>query len=167
MGSESHRGEPPGPLGFAIVTVSDSRTAATDRGGPAARTLVERAGHAVVLTDLVPDEPGRIREAVEAALALAGCDVVVVTGGTGLSPRDLTIEALAPLFEREIPGFGELFRALSFAEVGAAAMLSRAAAGIRAGRAVFLVPGSPSAVALAMERLVLPEAAHLVAQLRR
>ena len=94
-------------------------------------------------------------------------DVVLVTGGTGLAPRDVTIEAVEPLFDKGIPGFGELFRMLSFAEIGAAAMLSRATAGLASGRAIFLLPGSPAALELALSRLVLPEIAHLLAQARR
>ena len=121
----------------------------------------------MVSQGLVPDEGVRIRRAVETALAQPAVDVVLVTGGTGLSPRDVTIEAVFPLFEREIPGFGELFRMLSFAEIGAAAMLSRATAGVVSGRVIFLLPGSPAALDLALSRLVLPELAHLLAQARR
>lgn len=168
MSVEEHRREAAGAIfGCALITVSDSRTEKTDRGGDVLRDLVERAGHRVASRQLVPDDPARIREAVEAALAQSAVDVVLVTGGTGFSPRDLTLEAIAPLFEREIPGFGELFRMLSFAEVGAAAMLSRATAGLVAGRAIFLLPGSPAALDLALTRLVLPELAHLLAQARR
>ncbi len=156
-----------GPFGFAVITVSDSRTLKTDRGGPKLRELVEGAGHAVAFATIVVDEEGAIREAVEGCLECAGVDAVLLTGGTGLSPRDVTPEAVVPLFEREIPGFGELFRQLSWAEIGAAAMLSRAAAGLARGRAIFLLPGSPGALALAMERLVLPELGHLLAQARR
>jgi molybdenum cofactor biosynthesis protein B len=100
-------------------------------------------------------------------LARPGVDVVVATGGTGFSPRDLTLEAVAPLFDRPLEGFGELFRMLSYQQVGAAAMLSRAAAGLIGDRAVFLLPGSPKAVTLAMEALILPEAGHLLSQARR
>lgn len=151
-------------LGFAVITVSDRRDATTDRGGPVAREAIAGAGHTVVRATIVGDEVEAIRAAVDAALDDAGCDVVVLTGGTGVARRDVTPEAVRPLFERELPGFGELFRQLSFAEIGAAAMLSRATAGTVRGRAVFLLPGSPAGVRLAMERLVLPEAGHLLAQ---
>lgn len=154
-------------LGFALVTVSDSRTERTDRGGAFLAAAVEGAGHAVVRRGLVRDEIAEIRAEALAALALPDVDVLLVTGGTGLAPRDVTIDAVEPLFAREIPGFGELFRMLSFAEVGAAAMLSRATAGLVAGRAVFLLPGSPAALELALSRLILPEVAHLLAQARR
>lgn len=153
--------------GFALLTVSDTRNERTDKGGELLAALVGGAGHRVASRGLVRDDIGEIRAEVKAALALPEVDVVLVTGGTGLAPRDLTVEAVAPLFEKEIPGFGELFRMLSFAEIGAAAMLSRAAAGLVSGRAVFLLPGSPAAVELALSRLVLPEIAHLLAQARR
>lgn len=152
---------------MALLTVSDTRSEKTDKGGELLRSLVERSRHRVVSQGLVPDEGVRIRGAVETALAQPAVDVVLVTGGTGLSPRDVTIEAVTPLFEKGIPGFGELFRMLSFAEIGAAAMLSRATAGVVSGRAVFLLPGSPAALDLALSRLVLPELAHLLAQARR
>ncbi len=154
-------------FGFALLTVSDTRTERTDKGGERLRTLVERAGHRVVSQRIVRDEVEAIRVAVATVLTLADVDAVLVTGGTGLSPRDVTIEAVAPLFEKLVPGFGELFRMLSFAEVGAAAMLSRAAAGLASGRAIFLLPGSPAALDLALSRLVLPELAHLLAEVRR
>ena len=164
---EEHREAAPRSLGYALVTASDSRDEASDVSG---RTMAERvaaAGQRVVERLLVPDETAPLRSAVSALLAQPEVDVVAVSGGTGVSSRDVTVEALAPLFERELPGFGELFRALSFRQIGAAAMLSRAAAGIVAGRALFLLPGSPAAVELAFDELILPEAAHLVAQARR
>ena len=163
-----HRSEAGKPvLGFALITVSDSRTERTDKGGALLASLVKEAGHRLASRGLVRDDIGEIRGEVQAALALPEVDVLLVTGGTGLAPRDVTIEAVAPMFERDIPGFGELFRMLSFAEIGAAAMLSRATAGLVAGRAIFLLPGSPAALGLALSRLVLPEIAHLMAQARR
>lgn len=170
MGVEEHRRYSPGTLGWARLTVSDSRGGpggGDDASGRRIGELVEAAGHRVVAAEAVPDEMPAIRAAVRGFLATAGVDVVVTTGGTGFSPRDVTFEALAPLFDREVPGFGELFRWLSWEQVGAAAMLSRAGAGVVGGRAVFALPGSPKAVELAMSRLVIPEAAHLVGQLRR
>jgi molybdenum cofactor biosynthesis protein B len=150
-----------------VVTVSDSRTEADDAGGAAVRRLAEGAGHRVARGVIVRDEVEAVRGAVEGMLGEAGVDVVVLTGGTGVSPRDVTPEAVEGLVERRLEGFGELFRQLSFAEVGAAAMLSRAGAGVVNGRAVFWLPGSPAAVELAMRELILPEAGHLVAQARR
>jgi molybdenum cofactor biosynthesis protein B len=165
--AEEHRRYSPHHLGFAVITVSDSRTPETDTGGATVRELAAAAGHRVLGADLVRDEIPAIRQAVEAILLSTGIDVLVLTGGTGVSPRDVTVAAVTPLFERPIEGFGELFRMLSYEQIGAAAMLSRATAGLIDGRAVFLLPGSPGAVALAMEKLILPEAAHLLGQARR
>lgn len=168
MSVDEHREAAKGSvLEFALVTVSDTRTEKTDEGGDVLRNLVEQAGHRVASREIVRDEAEAIRAAVAVALALPAVDAVLVTGGTGFSPRDVTLEAVSPLFEREIVGFGELFRMLSFAEIGAAAMLSRATAGLASGRAIFLLPGSPAALDLALTRLVLPELAHLLAQARR
>lgn len=157
-----HRRRAPDRLGFGVVTVSDTRTPEDDASGDRIRELVKEAGHRVVESMIQPDQTADIRWAVRGLLARTDLDVVVVTGGTGLAPRDVTVEAVAPLFEQPVEGFGELFRMLSWEQVGAAAMLSRARAGVARGRAVFLLPGSPKAVELAMERLILPEAAHLV-----
>jgi molybdopterin adenylyltransferase len=162
-----HRAYAPLHLGFAVLTVSDSRRAATDGSGELLRRMATEAGHGVLGSELVPDEAEAIQEAACRLLAVPGVDVLVVTGGTGFSPRDRTVPALTPLFEVEIPGFGELFRMLSYREIGAAAMLSRATAGVVGGKLVFLLPGSPKAVELAARELVLPEAGHLLGQLRR
>jgi molybdenum cofactor biosynthesis protein B len=167
MSAEEHRRAAPATLGFALLTISDTRGERDDASGHAIRDLAAGAGHRIVDSTLVRDEVEEIREAVRRLLALPGVDVVVATGGTGFSPRDVTLEAVAPLFDRPVEGFGELFRMLSYQQVGAAAMLSRAAAGLVGTRAVFLLPGSPKAVKLAMEALILPEAAHLLGQARR
>ena len=165
--AEQHRAYGPDRLGFGALTVSDSRTAADDASGDEIERLVVAAGHRLVERRIVPDDIVEIRAAAGELLRREEVDVLVISGGTGFSPRDLTLEAAAPLFDRRIDGFGELFRMLSFAEVGAAAMLSRAAAGVIGTRAVFVLPGSPKAVELAMERLILPEAGHLLGQARR
>jgi molybdenum cofactor biosynthesis protein B len=167
MSVEQHRSYSIETLGFAFLTVSDTRTAIDDTGGALLCELALAAGHRVVAAQRVHDEPEEIRSALEALLATPGVDLAVATGGTGFSLRDVTVESVAPLFTRPIDGFGELFRVLSYAEVGAAAMLSRAAGGVIGERAVFLLPGAPKAVRLAMERLILPEAGHLLAQVRR
>jgi len=167
MSAEHHRQYAPAVLGFAVITVSDSRRPEDDTSGRTIREMAAASGHRVEDSTLVPDDVAAIRAALRRMLALPGVDVVVTTGGTGLSPRDLTLEAAGPLLDRPVEGFGELFRMLSYHQVGAAAMLSRAAAGLIGGRAVFLLPGSPKAVALAMEKLILPEAGHLLAQARR
>lgn len=158
---------PRAALRVALLTASDSRTNVDDEGGRTLRQLATEAGFTVVDTALLREEPEALRTHVE-GLAISGTvDAVIVTGGTGLGPRDRTPEAVAPLFERRLEGFGELFRALSFAEIGAAAMLSRADAGVVGDALVFLLPGSPAAVRLAMQRLIVPELAHAVGQLRR
>lgn len=167
MSVDEHRSYAPETLGYAVVTVSDTRALEEDRSGNALVELVEEAGHRVVERRLVRDEVSLVRQVVIELTARDDVDVVVLTGGTGFSPRDLTVDAVTPLLQRPVEGFGELFRMLSFEEVGAAAMLSRATAGIVHGRLVFALPGSRPAVRLAMERLVLPEAAHLLGQVRR
>lgn len=168
MTVESHRAEvPPRALGFAVVVVSDSKDPATDRNGPLVQDLVEAAGHALAERKLLPNAVSAVQEELQDLLARDGIDVVVFCGGTGFSPRDLSVDAVRPFLEREVEGFGELFRALSFAEVGAAAMLSRACGGVARQRAVFCLPGSPHAVRLAVERLILPEVGHLLGQVRR
>lgn len=152
--------------GVAIVTTTDSRTDAEDVSGALCARLVEAAGLRVAARRLVANEMERIRAEVHALLALAEVDVILVLGGTGLGPRDVSVEAVNKVCELGLPGFGELFRALSYAEIGAAAMLSRATAGVAWGKALFVMPGSPAAVAMAMERLILPELDHLLAQVR-
>ncbi len=164
---EQHRAYGPGQLGFAALTVSDSRTETDDASGDEIERSAVTAGHRLLERRIVPDDIVEIRAAAAEILQRDDVDVLVLSGGTGFSPRDLTLEAAVPLLERRIDGFGELFRMLSYEEVGAAAMLSRAAAGVIGRRAVFVLPGSPKAVALAMTRLILPEAGHLLGQARR
>jgi molybdenum cofactor biosynthesis protein B len=155
------------PLGFHVLTVSTSRTETEDRSGPLIRELVEAASHVVAGHGIVPDDPARIGDALDAALADPAVHVVVLNGGTGVSARDCTPEVVAARLERVLPGFGELFRMLSWEEIGSAAMLSTAIGGIAHGRPVFAVPGSPKACRLAMERLILPDIGHLVGELRK
>jgi molybdenum cofactor biosynthesis protein B len=163
---QQHRASAPASVQAAVVTCSDTRTPETDQTGGAIRSALEAAGHAVVLHRVVRDDIPEIREAVDAALS-AGARAVMVNGGTGIAPRDVAVEALRPLFEKELPGFGELFRMLSFEQVGSAALLSRATAGTYRGAVLFALPGSPRAVGLALERLILPELGHLVRELSR
>lgn len=150
-----------------MLTVSDSRDAATDRSGEAVRLLIEQAGHRVADRDLLPDDPDRVRERLVTWLAEQTCDGVIVTGGTGISRRDRTHEAVAGLLDQRLDGFGELFRMLSWEQVGSAAMLSRALGGIARGKLLFALPGSTAAVELAMQRLILPELGHLLAELAK
>jgi len=155
------------PVGVAIVTVSDTRRGADDTSGALAERLLGRAGAVVTSRAWAADRVGAIRAAARRALARRDTDVVVLTGGTGLAPRDVTPEAVEPLLERPLPGFGERFRAVSEASVGSAAWLSRAGAGVARGRLVVYLPGSPGAVRDALERLLIPELAHVVRLLGR
>ncbi|MEZ6003251.1 MAG: molybdenum cofactor biosynthesis protein B [Planctomycetota bacterium] len=164
MGLVEHREGAPKQLGFAVITVSDTRRGAEDRGGAYLVESIEQAGHRVVHRGSVPDEPEAIAQALQQALQAPECQLVLFTGGTGLAPRDRTAEVLQAAFEAEIPGFGELFRMLSYQEIGPASMLSRACAGVVDRRVIVALPGSPAALRLAMERLLLPEAGHLVQQ---
>ena len=144
----------------AVITVSTSRTEKTDLSGKILRDTFENAGMAVVFQTLVPDNEEQISAAVLAALEAANC--VVVTGGTGLTHDDCTIEAVTPLFEKTMDGFGELFRQKSYAQVKTAVLLSRATAGLIRGAAVFCIPGSPKAVQLAAEEIIIPEIRHIL-----
>ncbi len=164
---ELHRRTAATAVRCVVVTVSDTRTLETDRGGQVAVELLQKAGHHVVDRAIVPDDVEQIRAKVNAVLQAGKAQVILLTGGTGLSSRDQTVEALRPLTSKEIPGFGELFRMLSFQEIGPAAMLSRAFAGVMGKVAVFALPGSPAAVQLALEKLILPELGHLLAEVAK
>lgn len=151
----------------ALLTVSDTRTPENDVSGATARRLLEEAGHRVVDYRILRDEPAEVRDVVGRWLKTAEIDVVFISGGTGISGRDRTYEAVSGLLEKTLDGFGEIFRRLSFDEIGSAAMLSRAVGGIAGGKAVFAVPGATAAVELALERLIVPELAHLISELRK
>jgi molybdenum cofactor biosynthesis protein B len=157
----------PGGVRVAILTVSDSRGPDQDESGRIARELVEAAGHSVCAYAVVPDEPQRIDATLRAWIARPDCDAVIVSGGTGIARRDRTIETVASLIDQPLDGFGELFRALSFEQVGSRAMLSRALGGIAGGRPLFVLPGSPRAVELGLRRLILPELDHVLAELEK
>ena len=161
-----HRSDAPTHVSCFVLTCSDARAQAADVSGRALREGLEAAGHSVVGQTVVRDEPEQIRAAVERGLE-GGARAVLITGGTGITKRDQTVEAIRPLLEKEIPGFGELFRMLSFQEIGSAAWLSRALAGTVRGALVFVLPGSPNAVRLALDRLILPELGHAVRELSR
>lgn len=164
---QQHHATSPVQLRCGVVTVSDTRTLATDTGGQMLIELLAGAGHTIVQRDLIPDDPERICRLVAEAQQRADLDVLLLTGGTGLGSRDQTFETLSRLITKPLPGYGELFRWLSFQEIGPAAMLSRAVGGL-AGRLVVLsMPGSPAAARLAMTRLILPELGHLVREARR
>lgn len=166
---DDHKAYAPEPAAIRIfiITASDSRTPETNQGGRLVRELSEGAGFRVVGETLLPDERAAIAALVGRLAGEKTADVILLTGGTGIADRDATVEALQGLLEKRIDGYGELFRMLSFAEIGPAAMLSRAIAGTVGRTAVFAMPGSPAAVRLAMERLILPELAHVVGELSR
>ncbi len=166
MGHEEHRREAPTTLRFFVVTASDTRGEAEDESGTFLKDAIARAGHQLAGYRIVKDEPAELRAALEAAAA-AAADAVVVNGGTGIAGRDRTFAAVSGMLEKRLDGFGELFRMLSWQEIGAAAMLSRAVAGTWGGRAVFSVPGSRAAVRLAWEKLIGPEVGHVIRELRK
>jgi len=166
--SDDHRRAATGQVArCAVLTVSDSRGADNDRGGDTLAARIVGAGHEVVDRAWVRDEPHDIARALTGWLSRDDVEVIFTTGGTGISTRDTTVEVVERFLDKRLDGFGELFRMLSFAEVGAAAMLSRAVAGLARGALVFALPGSVAAVELALDRLVLPELEHLVWERRR
>jgi molybdenum cofactor biosynthesis protein B len=162
-----HKATAPASVGCFVLTVSDTRTPETDTGGAVIRERLEGAGHAVVASRIVRDEPADVARVVREACADPRVQVVILTGGTGITSRDSTFEAVEALLDKRLPGFGELFRVLSYQEVGAAAMLSRAQMGIHARRIVVSLPGSPNACRLALDKLLLPELGHLVREVSR
>lgn len=149
----------------AVLTISDTRKLETDVSGRTIVELLEAAGHVVARRQILRDEPKDVRGAVLGHLG--GVDAIVTTGGTGITSRDSTYEAIAGLLEKRLDGFGELFRSLSYQEIGSAAMMTRATAGVARGTAIFILPGSEHAVRLGMNRLILPELGHVVRELRR
>ncbi|HEX3409658.1 MAG TPA: molybdenum cofactor biosynthesis protein B [Candidatus Binataceae bacterium] len=157
--NEHHRHGAGTHLKMGIITASDTRDAVSDESGRLIRELLEGAGHRMASYEVIPDTPEQIAEAVRKGLR--DLDGVIINGGTGISARDSTIEAIRPLIDKELEGFGELFRALSYEEIGSAAFLSRALAGISGGKILVALPGSPSACRLAMEKLLLPELGHM------
>ncbi|MEQ8211949.1 MAG: MogA/MoaB family molybdenum cofactor biosynthesis protein [Lacipirellulaceae bacterium] len=159
---EEHRKDSPDAVSCAVITVSDTRTLATDRGGATVVEMLEGAGHRIIARTILPDDPAELTTAIGQYVEAEEIHAVLLTGGTGISPRDQTPEAVASLLTKELPGYGELLRALSYEEIGAAAMLSRALGGLVEQTVVLTMPGSTAAVRLAMEKLILPELAHLV-----
>jgi molybdenum cofactor biosynthesis protein B len=160
-----HRNAAVSNVRCAVITVSDTRAHEADVSGRAIVELLEGAGHLVAKRQILRDEPMDVRDAV---LANVGdVDTIITTGGTGITSRDSTYEAIASIFEKQLDGFGELFRMLSYEEIGSAAMMTRATAGVARGTAIFLLPGSEHAVRLGMTKLILPELGHVVRELRR
>jgi molybdopterin adenylyltransferase len=162
-----HKREAPRSVRCYVMTISDTRTEDTDTGGRAIIDLLRSAGHEVVGRSIVRDDPDVVRGTIERQLATQDVQVIITTGGTGITSRDSTFEAVSGLLDKRLDGFGELFRMLSYEQVGPAAMLSRACAGLVAGRIVAALPGSEAAVRLAMEKLLIPELGHLVREASR
>jgi molybdopterin adenylyltransferase len=167
MSSSDHRRDAPASVAVHIVTVSDTRTLETDSSGQLIASLLDQGGHRIAGRTVLKDEPADVRRTVTALVDDASVDVVITTGGTGITSRDSTFEAIDALLQKRLVGFGELFRMLSYHEIGAAAMLSRATAGLTGRTVILALPGSEPAVRLAMEKLVLPELGHLVREARR
>jgi molybdopterin adenylyltransferase len=163
---EHKRGPAPHARCF-VLTISDTRTAETDTSGAAIAQLLEEAGHTLTGRQILPDDPAEVQRCVRHELAVSDAEVIITTGGTGITSRDTTYEALSGLIQKRLDGFGELFRVLSYEEIGSAAMLSRACAGVVGGKMLFILPGSEHAVRLAMTKLILPEVGHLLRELAR
>jgi molybdenum cofactor biosynthesis protein B len=164
MSRTEHQKDAPASVRCFIVTVSDTRTEATDKSGRAIADMLTAAGHVVTGRTIVKDEPALVRDAVQRQLAATDVQVVIATGGTGITSRDTTFETIDALLDKRLTGFGELFRMLSYQDIGPAAMMSRASAGLACGKIVVSLPGSEAAVRLALDKLLLPELGHLVQQ---
>jgi molybdopterin adenylyltransferase len=164
MSDAEHKAAAPTSVRCFVVTVSDTRTDATDRSGRAIVDLLTSAGHIAAGRAIVKDEPGLVRDIIERQLANPDVQAILTTGGTGISSRDSTYEAVSALLQKRLDGFGERFRMLSYKDIGSSAMMSRACAGLASGKILVSLPGSEAAVRLAMERLLIPELGHLVQQ---
>ncbi len=162
-----HRADAPRELRCAVITVSDTRTLADDRGGALLEDLLREAGHPVVAREITPDEPTGLSGLVRGLASRDDVDAILLTGGTGISRRDQTWETVSALLDKSLPGYGELFRHLSYDQIGPAAILSRAVGGLVGTTVVLTMPGSPAAVRLAMHKIILPELGHLVREARR
>ena len=168
MNHNQHIMHAPNSLRCAVITVSDTRTEETDKSGQRIISLLQEQNHEVRFYKIVTDDEVSIREAVIEAAAQQDIDAVITNGGTGIASRDVTIETVKPLLEKEIVGFGELFRMLSYTEdIGSRAMLSRAVAGVREKKVIFSLPGSTGAVTLGMNKLILPELRHVISEIRK
>ncbi|WP_163101230.1 MogA/MoaB family molybdenum cofactor biosynthesis protein [Peribacillus alkalitolerans] len=163
-----HKKDAPESVGCMIITVSDTRTDATDKSGKLMWDLLEVEGHKIILYQIVKDDQQSIKDAIIAGCEHPQVEVILTNGGTGISKRDVTIETVQSIMSKEMVGFGEIFRMLSYTEdIGSAAILSRAIAGIVHDKAIFSTPGSTGAVKLAMNRLILPEIGHVVREIKK
>jgi len=162
-----HQARGPASIACGVITCSDTRTPDTDTSGQLIRDLLTQAGHRIEACHVVKDEPVDVRELVRRLGESPALDAMIINGGTGISRRDSTFEAIDGLLEKTLAGFGELFRYLSYKDIGSSAMLSRATGGLYKGKVVFSIPGSRGAVQLAMEALILPELPHIVGEMRK
>ncbi|HHZ83641.1 MAG TPA: MogA/MoaB family molybdenum cofactor biosynthesis protein [Nitrospirales bacterium] len=167
MGHTHHKAQSPSQVGCGIITCSDSRTQENDRSGQLIMQLLTAQGHTVERYEIVKDEPSQIRNAIDQDLACSSIQAILINGGTGVSKRDSTYETVSALLDKRLDGFGELFRFLSYQDIGSSAIMSRATAGVSGGTVIFALPGSEKAVRLAMEKLILPELGHLIGELGR
>lgn len=167
MGHREHKEKAVKNVNCVVITVSDTRTEETDSSGKLIQTLLKENGHIITNYKILKDVPVLIRDTVANAITDNYLHAVIINGGTGVSKRDTTFEAVDSLLEKRLDGFGELFRYLSFQEIGSAAMMSRATAGVYRGKVIISIPGSESAVRLAMEKLILPELGHIVWEINR
>ena len=166
MAVHEHKNKAHRTVRCAVITLSDTRDETTDKSGQRIKALLAEHEQPVVSYQILKDEPDQITAAVQALLARPDVDVILTNGGTGIAPRDTTFEAIQGLLEKEIPGFGEMFRMLSYEDIGSAAMLTRATAGVAQGKVIISLPGSTGAVELGMTKLVLPELGHMLFVLR-
>jgi molybdenum cofactor biosynthesis protein B len=164
---EKHREASPDKISVAVLTISDTRTPETDTGGNVIVELMREAGHEISRREIVRDDAPRIEVVLQDLLADTAIDTIITTGGTGISARDTTYEVVSRLIDKKLDGFGEIFRMLSYEEIGAAAILSRALAGAVGSKFLACLPGSTNAVRLAMEKLLVPEIPHVVFELRK
>ena len=162
-----HQSDAPQAVRCAVITVSDTRTLETDSGGQCLVDRLTDAGHTVAVREIVADDPGEMRSLVERLVGQGDVDAILMTGGTGIADRDQTYETVGDLLTKTLPGYGELFRMLSYQEIGPAALLSRAIGGLVGSKVVLTMPGSPAAVRLAMDKIILPELGHLVSEARK
>jgi len=164
---EEHESQGPRSVRCAVITVSDTRTIETDTGGRSVIDHLTAAGHTVVVREIIPDEPARMRPLLESLKQRDDVDAILMTGGTGITSRDQTFETVSSLLDKAVPGYGELFRMLSYDAIGPAAILSRAVGGLIGRKVLLSMPGSPAAVQLAMEKIILPQLPHLLREARR
>ncbi len=170
MGSQAaheHKEHAPRQAACVVITCSDTRTAASDTSGYRIMHMLRDAGHTIAFYQLVKDEPSKIKAAIKKAVANKKVQAIIINGGTGIAKRDSTFEAIEGLLEKKLDGFGEVFRYLTYQEIGSPAIMTRATAGTYKGRIIFSTPGSENAVRLAMEKLILPELGHILQQLSK